>query len=112
MDLSSLVFALILFSAGVWLIFMISGDFKGKKKQAQQIPPPAHRIAPQPRRAANTAARAHAFGNTRQAQTPKPAVAVGSSLAVVEQASAAADPLQSLSVGLVRETFERFTREP
>lgn len=113
MEFSSLVFALILFSAGVWLIFMISGDFKGKNKQAQHVPTPARRNPPRSPHVANTPARAHAFNSPRQVQTPKPAGAVNSSLVVVEQATAgAADPLQSLSVGLIRETFERFTREP
>jgi hypothetical protein len=110
MEFSSLVFALVLFSAGVWLIFMISGDFKGRKGQVQQIPPAPHRNPQRPRPAPITGARPHAFNSTRQTPTPQHVGAVGNALVVVEQA-VAADPLQSLSVGMVRETFERFTRE-
>jgi hypothetical protein len=112
MELSSLVFALGLFSAGVWLIFMISGDFKAKKRQVQQIPPGPRRGAQQPARRASIAGaqRSSTAVSTRQPSTPRHVEAVGNSLAAVEKAGAV-DPLQGLSVAFVRETFERFTRE-
>jgi hypothetical protein len=100
MDLSSLVFALGLFSAGVLLIFMISGDFKEKKRQVQRIPDSVHRS---PHATHNVPAVA------RQPSTPS-RVNTGDATRTMAVTVETADQLQSLNVAVVRETFERFTR--
>lgn len=100
MDLSSLVFALGLFSAGVLLIFMISGDFKEKKRQVQRIPDSVHR---------SPHAARHLPAVARQSSTPSRVNAVNASRTAAVKVEAV-DQLQSLNAAVVRETFERFTR--
>jgi hypothetical protein len=100
MDVSSLVFALGLFSAGVLLIFMISGDFKEKKRQVQKIPESVQRS---PHAAHSVRAIA------RQASTPPRVNSVNTATAAAVNVEAV-DQLQGLNVAVVRETFERFTR--
>ncbi len=100
MDFSSLVFALGLFSAGVLLIFMISGDFKEKKRQVQKIPNSVQRTP----HAANPV-RAIA----RQPSTPSRVNSVSAATAAAVKVEAV-DQFQGLSVAVLRETFERFTR--
>jgi len=108
MDLNSLVFALGLFSAGVWLVFMISGDFKGKKKQVQRIPN-APRRSPQTGRNVATSAQRSAANSARRPTTPQVNV-VNNSPAAAERV-VAADSLQNMNAAILRETFERFSRE-
>ncbi|HEX7997619.1 MAG TPA: hypothetical protein VF528_04305 [Pyrinomonadaceae bacterium] len=101
MEVSSLVFALVLFSAGVLLIFLISGDFKGKKVQVQRIPDA-------PQRSPHVAPRVSK--GTRQTSTPPPRLNAVKPAPATAARVETADQFQGLNVALVRETFERFTR--
>ena len=108
MDLNSLVFALGLFSAGVWLIVMISGDFKEKKKQVQRIPN-APRRNPQVGQRVAPSAQRNTANVARRPSTPQ-AVSINKSPAAAE-GIVAADSLQNMNAAMLRETFERFSRE-
>jgi hypothetical protein len=100
MEVSSLVFALVLFSAGMLLIFLISGDFKEKKRQVQRIPDAPHR---------SPHGVPHASKGARQTSTPPRVNAIKPATATAARVETG-DQFQGLSVALVRETFERFTR--
>ncbi|MDX6696414.1 MAG: hypothetical protein QOF02_4017 [Blastocatellia bacterium] len=115
MELSSILFAFCLLSAGIWLIFTINGDFKEKQRQGQRLAAsaPVKRLpAARPAAATARAATGRAMTNARQlspaptVESPRAAVAP----AKVEQAGAI-DPFQLLNTAVMRETFERFTRE-
>jgi hypothetical protein len=101
MEISSLLFALGLFMAGIWLIFIINGDFKEKKRRAQQISDAQHRRPLPSRRVAQ--------GGARQSPASK-GNATDSATAGGESAEPI-DEQQGLNTAVVRERFERFTHE-
>lgn len=106
MEVSSVLFALGLFMAGIWLIFIISGDFKEKKRRAQRIPD-MHRRRPHAARHVSSGARGVAESSAQQQQPPVPDV---DSTAGVEKAGPT-DESQGLNTAVVRERFEKFTSE-
>jgi hypothetical protein len=117
MELSSLLFSLGLLSAGIWLIFTISGDFKEKQRQGQRLDGERSRRPPIARPATNAAAR-RAMTNAPRLSTALPleapraaAAATAAARASVEQTKATADQFQHLNAAVLRETFERFSRE-
>jgi hypothetical protein len=116
MELSSLLFSLGLLSAGIWLIFTISGDFKEKQRQGQRLDGAHAKRQPIARPAANAAAR-RAMTNAPRLSTalpleaPRAAAATAAARASVEQTKATVDQFQHLNAAVLRETFERFSRE-
>lgn len=109
MEIGSLLFALGLFMAGIWLIFIISGDFKEKKRRAQSIPD-VQRRRPHAARHVSSGARGGAESSARQTQPASKADSPGASTAGVEQAGPT-DESQGLNTAVVRERFEKFTSE-
>lgn len=99
MELGSLVFALILFSVGIWLIMTISGNFKEKNIHVQ-------RIQDAPHKSARAAPRAASAGARRQPVAPL--LVKGNAPALPAGSVEAADQLQTINAAAVRETFERF----
>lgn len=109
MELSAILFSLGLFSAGIWLIFTISGDFKEKRRRVQRIegvPRPSTHLA----RHASRSAPERAVSGARQLSTVKPVVAPGVAANAVEKFGTV-DPFEGMNAAFLRETFERFTRE-
>lgn len=111
MDSSSILFALGSLMVGIWLIFVINGDFK-EKRRGKPATGPMQPAKPAPvKRARPTAGGAHSLSSLRQPVVP--AVKAGkASPAGAERGSAAGDRLESLDAAAVRETFERFRHEP
>jgi len=109
MELSALLFSFILLTAGLWLVFMISGDFKKRSRQEPSVPDAARRI-PHAARHVPSGASPRVAGSRQQSSTPPRAESPNASTADIEQALPV-DRLQGLNVRVVRETFERFTRE-
>lgn len=109
MELSALLFSCILLTAGLWLIFMISSDFKKKRGQGQSVPDAARRISPAARHIPSGTSPRIA-GSRQQSSTPPRVESPNASTADIGQALPV-DRLQGLNVRVVRETFERFTRE-
>lgn len=111
MDSSTILFALGSLMVGIWLIFVINGDFKEKRK-GKPLPGPMQPSKPAPvKRGRPTAGGAHSLSNLRQPVVP-PVKSAKASPAGAERGSAAGDRLESLDAAAVRKTFERFRREP
>lgn len=110
MDTSSILFALGALMAGIWLIFIINGDFKEKRrgKHAFGPMPPARPTAASRPRAVRTGA--PSVNNLRRPAVPAVKATSGSP-AGAEQ-GLVADQLENLDAAAVRETFERFRHEP
>lgn len=109
MEISSLLFSLGLFSAGIWLIFTINGDFKEKRRQGQRtagVPRPTPHLA---RHAARNA-QGRAIGNARQLSASKPVSAPRATPNDVEKRGVT-DQFEGLNAAFLRETFEKFKRE-
>lgn len=105
MEISSLMFALGLLSAGIWLIFTINGEFKGKQRQEQRFSSPVpNRNQTLPRQ--TTPAR-----RTVLPPTPAPPARAAKIATVADERKGAADKWQSLDAAVVYEKFEKFTRE-
>lgn len=109
MEISSLLFALGLFVAGIWLIHVISGDFKEKTRRAQRIPD-VQRRRPHAARHVSPAARGVAASSALLPPPMQKADSAYAPTAGVERVGPI-DLLQDLNAAVVRETFERFTRE-
>lgn len=105
MEISSLMFALGLLSAGIWLIFTINGEFKGKQRREQRLPIAPHRNQPLARQT-STARRTAAL--SRPAAPPAPTAQIAPA---VDEQKSVADKWQSLDASVVYEGFEKFTRE-
>ena len=109
MEISSLLFALGLFMAGIWLIHIISGDVKEKTMRAQRIPN-AQRRRPHAARHVSSGARGVAASGALLPPPMQKADSAYASTAGVEKVGPI-DLLQDLNAAVVRETFERFTQE-
>jgi hypothetical protein len=109
MDLSTLLFSLILLSAGIWLVYNVSGEFKSKNRQAQSFADAPYR-RPQVVRRNAQAARNSLERVSRPSASAMKIDAPQASTARLETLGAA-DQLQSLSASFVREKFERFQRD-
>lgn len=108
MELSSLLFSVGLFSAGIWLIFTISGDFKEKRRQGQRTasvrpPHPARRVSSS-RAPGITATSALRISTTPPVDAPR-----AQPNEVDKQTST--DPFERLTAAFLRETFEKFRRD-
>jgi hypothetical protein len=108
MEISSLLFAFGLLSAGIWLIFTINGEFKEKQRREQGFPAAPNRNPQLARAPSSTAPRRAALART--SESPTPAHPAKIPLAADERTTAA-DKWQSLDAAFVYESFERFTRE-
>lgn len=109
MDAGTLLFALILLSAGIWLIHSIGGDFKEKSRQGQRFADVSNRKPQVERRAAPVSPN----GLEKASYTPVAAMKIEvpkTSTAGLEQLETA-DRVQGLNASFVREKFERFQRE-
>jgi hypothetical protein len=96
---------------GIWLIFIISGDYKEKKRQEQRMIAAPIRHPPAPARpAAAPVARPRAAPSSLRSATPPALDSPDAASAGIEK-SASLDQWQGLSVSAIRETFERFRRE-
>lgn len=109
MEISSLLFALGLFMAGIWLIFTISGDLKEKQRRAQRIPD-VQRRRPHAARHVSPGVRGATAGGVKQSPPVKEADAPDASQTSVEK-TGMVDESQGLDAAVVRERFERFTHE-
>lgn len=108
MEISSLLFALGLFMAGIWLIFTISGDLKEKQRRAQRIPD-VQRRRPHAARHVSPGVRGATAGGAQQSPPVKEADAPASQAGV--EKTGTVDESQGLDAAVVRERFERFTHE-
>jgi hypothetical protein len=108
MEISSLMFALGLLSAGIWLIFMINGEFKGKQRHGQRFPPAPNRNQPLARQTSTARRTATTTALARPDAPPAPAVKIAS---VPDEQKRTTDKWQSLDASVVYERFEKFTRE-
>ncbi|HEY0385532.1 MAG TPA: hypothetical protein VGC64_05950 [Pyrinomonadaceae bacterium] len=104
MEISSLMFALGLLSAGIWLIFTINGEFKGKQRREQRFPPTLHGNQPLARQ--TQTARRTAL--SRPAAPPVPAVKTEP---LADKQQSASDKWETLDAAVVYERFEKLTRE-
>jgi hypothetical protein len=110
MEISSLLFALGLFMAGIWLIFTISGDLKEKQRRAQRIPD-VHRRRPHAARHVSSGARGPAESAARQSTPVPEADAAAAASQTGGERTEPVDESQGLDAAVVRERFEKFTHE-
>lgn len=109
MDLSTLLFALILLSAGIWLIHTIGGDFKEKSRQGQRVADVSYR-KPQVARRSTPSGR-NSLERVSRASTSAPKIDAPKASTVGLEQLETADHLQSLNASFVREKFDRFQRD-
>lgn len=108
METSALLFSLGLLLAGVWLIFTINSDLKEKRRQVQRIPDTPRRNPHTMPRVSNVVQR-ETGNSARHKPSPPPLEASKAPTAKSKKADIT-DPWQTLNTALVRETFEKFTR--
>jgi hypothetical protein len=107
-EISSLLFALGLFVAGIWLIRITGGDFKEKTMRTQTIPD-VQRHSPHATPHVSSDAGGVAVSGARH-PSPMQNDSAFAPTAGVERVGPI-DRLQDLNAAVVRETFERFTQE-
>lgn len=108
METNSLLFSLGLLLAGVWLIFTINNDLKEKRRQVQRVLDTPRRNPQMAHRVSNGVWR-ETENNARHRPSPPPVEASKAATANSKKADVT-DPWQTLNAAVVRETFERFTR--
>jgi hypothetical protein len=109
MDVGTLLFALILLSAGIWLIYNVSGDFKEKGRQGQRFADVPYRKPHVANR--STPGACNSLERVSHTYPSAPKIDAQKASAVRLERLITADPLQSFSESFVREKFERFQRE-